>query len=541
MNVSREPAAVPVRFPVSRRGSSVAVGEAGATAGPARRPKPGILLFNPWATRTGRVPNSLLHIAAALGDSCDIELVDGNLEADPWAVIEPLLASGRFGFFGCTVMPGPQLRQAVPVTRQVRANFPRLVTIWGGYFPSNHPQAVLQSGCVDYVVQSAGEGSLPALLAALCEGRSPELIPGLIFLRNGEVVRTGKAPLPDLDLQPALPLDLLARRHPIRRYLPRTFLGRRTHAMHTSMGCPFMCAFCAVVPLYQGRWVARSAELVAQDVLQMRDAHGVDAIEFTDNNFFVSEKRVRAFAERLRGQGVAWWGEGRIDTLDHFSDQTLALMREAGCRMIFFGAESGDDEVLAMVDKGGRQSGAQILRFAARLLSFGITPEYSFVLGFPRPTEAEVWAQIHRDIGFIRQLKQQSPATEVILYIYSPVPTEGTALQQRSQAAGFRFPNTLEDWVSPAWESFDLHRNPLTPWLTPAMVRHIHDFETVMNARYPTRTDFSLGDWGRRMMQAASLPRYWSGIYRRPLELKVLQRLRRYTRPEVEGFYAESN
>jgi radical SAM superfamily enzyme YgiQ (UPF0313 family) len=288
--------------------------------------------------------------------------------------------------------------------------------------------------------------------------------------------------------------------------------------MHTSMGCPFMCAFCAVVPLYQGRWVARSAELVANDVLQMRDLHGVDAIEFTDNNFFVAEKRVRAFAERMRGEGVAWWGEGRIDTLDRYSD-----------------------EVLAMVDKGGRQSGEQILRFAARLLSFGIIPEYSFVLGFPRPTEAEVWAQIHRDIGFIRKLKDQSPATEIILYIYSPVPTEGSALQQSSQAAGFRFPTTLEEWVSPSWESFDLHRNPLTPWLTPEMVRHIHDFETVINARYPTRTDFSLGDWGRRMMQLASLPRYWSGLYRRPLELKALQRLRRYTRPEVEGFYAEAN
>ena len=75
--------------------------------------------------------------------------------------------------------------------------------------------------------------------------------------------------------------------------------------------------------------------------------------------------------------------------------------------------------------------------------------------------------------------------------------------------------------------AFDLHRNPLTPWLTPAMVRHIHDFETVLNARHPTRTDFSLGDWGRRLMQWASLPRYWSGLYRRPLELKLLQRLRR--------------
>lgn len=510
-----------------------------AAVGP--RPAPGVLLFNPWATRTGRVPNSLLHLAAALGPEQDVEIIDGNLEADPWALIEPLLASGRFGFFGCTVMPGPQLQQAVPVTRQVREHFPRVVTVWGGYFPSNHPLAVLSSGWVDYIVQSAGEATLPALMQALRDGRLPDAVPGLLFRHQGQLVRTGKAPLPDLDAQPPLPLHLLTRRQPLSRYLPRTFLGRRTHAMHTSLGCPFTCAFCAVVPLYEGRWVARSAELVARDVLRLRDEHGVDAIEFTDNNFFVSEKRVRDFAERLRGQGVAWWGEGRIDTMDRYSDETLALMREAGCRMIFFGAETGDDEMLAMVDKGGRQSGAQILRFAERLLRFGIIPEYSFVLGFPRPTEAEVWAQIHRDIDFIRRLKAQSPATEIILYVYSPVPTEGSALQQRSEAAGFRFPTTLEEWVSPAWASFDLHRNPLTPWLTPEMVRHIQDFETVINARYPTGTDFSLGHWGRRLMQWASAPRYRSGWYRWPLELKVLQRLRRYTRPEVEGFYAEGH
>lgn len=523
--------------------SSVIVGPtpraAREPAGP--RPAAGILLFNPWATRTGRVPNSLLHLAAALGPRHAVEIVDGNLEPDPWRVIEPLLASGRFGFFGCTVMPGPQLQQAVPITRQVRERFAGIVTVWGGYFPSNHPQAVLQSGWVDYIVESAADATLPALMQALCDGQPPEQVPGLVFMRQERVVRTPKAALPDLDRQPPLPLHLLTRRHALQRYLPRTFLGRRTHAMHTSMGCPFKCAFCAVVPLYQGRWVARSAELVARDVLQMRDDHGVDAIEFTDNNFFVAEKRVRDFATRMRGQGVAWWGEGRIDTIDQYSDDTLALMRDAGCRMIFFGAETGDDDMLAMVDKGGRQSGAQILRFAARLLRFGIIPEYSFVLGFPRPSEAEVWAQIHRDIAFIRRLKDQSPATEVILYVYSPVPTEGSALQHRSQAAGFRFPTTLQEWVSPAWASFDLHRNPLTPWLTPEMVRHIHDFETVINARYPTGTDFSLGHWGRRLMQWAALPRYRSGWYRWPLELKVLQRLRRYTRPEVEGFYAESH
>ena len=52
--------------------------------------------------------------------------------------------------------------------------------------------------------------------------------------------------------------------------------------------------------------------------------------------------------------------------------------------------------------------------------------------------------------------------------------------------SGFHFPQTLDDWTSPQWENFDLHRNPLTPWLTPEMINKIKDFETVLNGYYPT-------------------------------------------------------
>ena len=64
--------------------------------------------------------------------------------------------------------------------------------------------------------------------------------------------------------------------------------------------------------------------------------------------------------------------------------------------MIFFGAETGNDALLRQMDKGGRQSGAQIKAFAARLRRFDIIPEYSFVLGMPADSPAEVRAQIER-------------------------------------------------------------------------------------------------------------------------------------------------
>ena len=92
----------------------------------------------------------------------------------------------------------------------------------------------------------------------------------------------------------------------------------------------------------------------------MKDKFGGNAIEFHDNNFFVSEKRIVEFSNLIKNENMIWWGEGRIDTIDKYSDESLALMREAGCKMIFFGAETGNDEILKKMDKGGTQSAEQI-------------------------------------------------------------------------------------------------------------------------------------------------------------------------------------
>jgi radical SAM superfamily enzyme YgiQ (UPF0313 family) len=264
--------------------------------------------------------------------------------------------------------------------------------------------------------------------------------------------------------------------------------------------------------------------------------YGGNAIEFHDNNFFVSEKRTAAFSKLMMNEGMVWWGEGRIDTINKYSDETLALMRQSGCKMIFFGAETGNDEILKKMDKGGTQTGEQIKQFAARMAKFDIIPEYSFVLGTPADTPEEVMKQIDFDINFIKQIKAINAKTEIIIYTYSPVPTEGSDMYNKVLASGFRFPETLEDWISPAWENFDLRKNPLTPWLTPEMVNKIKDFETVLNGYYPTVSDVRLTKLKRGLIRAASYVRYKTNFYKMPYELKALQILWKYRQPEIEGF-----
>ena len=499
---------------------------------------PNILLFNPRSAHSKhRVPNSILQVGASIYEQYDFVFVDGNLEQDPWRAIEGYLKTGAFRYFGCTVMPGPQLRQAIPFTKRIREQFPDVFTIWGGYFASNHYSAVMESGYVDFVIYGPGDTAFPALLNALGNGLPYEFIPNLIWKTpEGAVIKNNKEALHDQDALPQLPYDHLDRFYPLGRYMNPTFLGRRTLAYHSSMGCPFKCSFCAVVPIYEARWRGKSAENIYRDIQYVKKKWGADSIEFHDNNFFVSEKRIRDFSTLMLRENMSWWGEGRIDTIDQFTDDTLALMRRAGCRMIFFGAETGNDALLKQMDKGGKQTGAQIQRFAARMKQFDIIPEYSFVLGMPADSPEQVWAQIEEDIAFIKKIKTINPDTEIIIYVYSPVPTEGSELYERIVRAGFKFPATLDDWLSPQWESFDLRRNPLTPWLTPAMVDRIHNFETVLNARFPTVSDMKLSRLQRRVMRTAADLRYRLNFFHFPYELKALQKFwLRYRQPEWEG------
>jgi radical SAM superfamily enzyme YgiQ (UPF0313 family) len=496
-----------------------------------------VLLFNPRSARSKpRIPNSILSIAACLEGRFEYVIVDGNMEHDPWEKIAGYLALGNVKYFGCTSMPGPQLKQAIPISKKIRELYPAIKIIWGGYFASNQSSVVLNSGFVDFVVNGPGEKCFPRLLDALENESSVEAITNLIYKNNDGIIKTAKDDLYDQDELPGLPYEKLNSFYPLQKYLGKTYLGTKTIAYHSSVGCPFKCSFCAVVPIYNGRWRGKSADKVYQDIKWLKDQYGGNAIEFHDNNFFVSEKRTVEFAKKIKKENMIWWGEGRIDTINKYSDESLAIMRDSGCRMIFFGAETGNDEVLKKMDKGGTQTAAQIRSFAARMAQFDIIPEYSFVLGTPADTPEQVMKQIDQDIAFIKEIKEINPQTEIIIYVYSPVPTEGSDMYNKVLASGFRFPEKLEDWISPQWESFDLRKNPLTPWLTPAMIDKIKDFETVLNGYYPTVSDIRLTPFKRKLMRLASYPRYKTGVYGKPYELKALQVFWKYRQPEIEGF-----
>ncbi|MCP4483085.1 MAG: B12-binding domain-containing radical SAM protein [Flavobacteriaceae bacterium] len=502
-----------------------------------------ILIFNPKsANGKHRIPNSILQVGASIYGIYEFVFVDGNLENDPWKKIDSYFNTGNFKYFCSTVMPGPQLKQAIPFTKKIKETYPNSITIWGGYFASNQYKVSITSGFVDFIINGPGDRAFPSLIEAIETNKLSSLpsIKNLIYSNeHNNIIKTAKEELLEQDSLPVLPYQHLDSFYSLENYLSKTFLGRNTFSYHSSLGCPFTCSFCAVVPIYNGRWKAKSAKTVYKDIKYFKDNYKIEAIEFHDNNFFTSRKRVLEFSELIKNDGITWWGEGRIDTINKYSDEDLILMKEAGCKMIFLGAETGNDEILKQMNKGGTQTGETIKEFVKRLYPIGIIPELSFVLGMPAETPEKVMAQIEWDINFIKEIKEINPNAEIIIYLYSPVATEGSELYEQIQKAGFSFPKKLEDWLDPAWENFDLRKNPLTPWLTPKMVDKIMNFETVLNGYYPTATDFRIKGLKRSLLRGISKIRYRTGVYKYPYEIKIMHKIWKYRQPETQGFYSE--
>ncbi|HMA38186.1 MAG TPA: radical SAM protein, partial [Chloroflexia bacterium] len=362
------------------------------------------------------------------------------------------------------------------------------------------------------------------LLAALEAGGPLDAIKGLSWRNAGQVIHNPPRPLADPNLFPVLPYEKID----VVPYIGRTMLGNRTISYHSSQGCPFTCSFCAVTKTYWGRWLPEKAERTIATIRWLQDRYGINGLEFHDSNFFTSEKRVAAFAEGIKGRGFGWWGEGTIDTIMRYDDRTWDLMRDSGCRMIFMGAESGSATTLKAMNKGPLTP-ETTLEMAKKSRAWGIIPEFSFVLGNPPDPEAD----IRENIAFIRTIKRLNPDSEIILYLYTPTP--GGSMYEQAVAAGFRYPATLDAWISEEWLAFSRRRTPRTPWIKREHMELLNNFETVLSARYPTATDLKMLPWHRQVLRTLGSWRYQRSFYKAPIELRAMLKYISYRRPELEG------
>jgi anaerobic magnesium-protoporphyrin IX monomethyl ester cyclase len=485
-----------------------------------------IILLHPRAAspRSRRFPLSVLALAAVIDGKEDYAIIDGNVDADAGGTLRRVCRQTPAEILAVSVMPGPQMVAAIPLCRSFRENFPSVPIVWGGYFPSLYPDTALNAGYVDFVVRAQGEDTFTELIAALRGDGDFSAIRGLSYKDGaGRHIHNPDRLLRAPDDFPWFPYHRLD----ASKYILPTFLGSRTAAHQASVGCAFRCNFCGVASAYGSREKAESPERTVAILKHLRDLYAVNAIQFFDNNFYLQEDRARDLADRVTPLGLRWWCEARIDTVLGYSDASLHALKRAGATMIYFGAESGSDSVLGQMNK--QIETRQTLALAERIRSFGIVPEFSFLLGNPHDPERDV----RESIAFIRRIKSVNPDAEIIVQHYVPTP-------QRESMYGnvdgmIRFPTTPEEWATPRWYNFTIRKDPRLPWLQSRTKRRIDNFERVLNSRWPTIQDIRLPQWGRSLLRTLSSWRYRLGFYAFPLELKWAQEAIHLRKPKVES------
>jgi radical SAM superfamily enzyme YgiQ (UPF0313 family) len=502
-----------------------------------------VLLINPTITSKAhaRFPLAVLSLASALDGRHAWSLLDGNIDRDFVATAARQAVEDAIGAVGITVMGGPQLRSAIAVSRAIRQSRPELPIVWGGAFPTCVPDAALHAPYVDFAVRGQGEDTLNELLAAVDAGGEPSslaAIHGLSWRSQAGVQHNRDRAFSEASLQRRLPYELLP--NP-RQYLPSTYLGRRTAGYQAGIGCRYRCTFCGVATMYRGRTALPAALRLEQDLSYLKHELGVDGIQFYDHNFFDREEDMVPLLEVMARYQLPWWCFARSDALVNMSASTWQLVRRSRLRMAYIGAESPSDWLLHDIRKGTRCD--QTLEAIALCRSHGVTPELSFMLAPPQDPEGET----EKTFEFIRTIKRLHPGTEVMIYVYTPLPKRTGAASPGSSAAAAAaasndslrdhagrpivFPRTADEWAEPQWIDYWCHKN--APWVSSRLRRRIVDFTTVLGCRFPTIMDIHAPGWGKTALRALASWRYRFQRYGNPWELRASRKLIGHWDPRV--------
>ncbi len=497
-----------------------------------------ILLVNPTITsrRSARFPLAVLNLAAALDGRYRASLIDGNVDRDFVATALHKLSTEAVDAIGVSVMGGPQLRTAIALSQAARARFPDKPIIWGGHFPTICADATLHEPYVDYAIRGQGEETLCELLDQHF-ARGPaalESIAGLSWRSGDAILHNPNRSFAPAGLTRELPYERLG---DPRQYLGRTYLGRHTTGYQAALGCRFRCTFCGVAAMFRGRTALPAPERLERDLQFLTQELGVDSILFYDHNFFDREEDTLPLLEVLAKFQLPWWCFARADALVSLSDHAWRLVRKSRLRMAYIGAESPSDWLLHDIRKGTRTN--QTLEAIDTCRRHGVIPELSFMLAPPQDPEGET----ERTFDYIRQIKRVHAATEIMLYMYAPLPpapgarnvhVERSASNLRSASgAPLVFPRTATQWAQPDWVRYWCHTD--TPWMTPRLRQRVRDFTTVLGCRFPTVTDVRTSPWSKTALQALAAWRYASRRYRRPWELEVSRKVIRLWDPRVSG------
>jgi radical SAM superfamily enzyme YgiQ (UPF0313 family) len=465
-----------------------------------------VLLFNPQSDFYA-MPLGLLAVGSALDkDRFEVRIFDERLDSN--APTKVLAETADAVCVGMTVFSGKPIGSALKLARQLKRHFPHLPVVWGGWHPSILPEQCIASKAVDAVVIGQGEAAFAELIDRVDQRSQWMNIPGLCVSLDGRPHRTSPRGLAKMDTFPAVRYELVD----VERYFRQK--NHRQLDYSSSRGCPYKCTFCADPMVYRSKWTGLPVERIVTELSGLHRKYNFDEVFFLDDDLFASLKRIQSLAEAFIDAKIpfTWKGTARADELCRLPESFFKKLRDARCRRINVGAESGSQQVLDQIKKEYKVE--QILIAADRASRAGIGVAYSFITGFPGETSRDFQATL----DMLKSIRRKSSLLETSIYFYSPYP--GTELVQDLQSRGLRLPEKLEDWENFNIEGAWLPRN------RPGFVRRVR------NLNFYLRHGYSLPaqSLARKTLQSLSrfrCDRDWYGI---PIERYIAENWRARTR-----------
>ena len=378
-----------------------------------------VALVNPNVTKPAIGPLGLEYLAEACrAEGVQVEVIDLCFEADPLSTLGEGLHRADPALVGITLRNTdncflasshsfvPELAEVVSAAREAT----QAPIVLGGAGFSVAPAAAMQAVGADYGVLGDGEDTIPLLLRALRGQVRLQEAPGLLW-REGDDIRVGPPVWPDIADRPGLGRDTVDN--------AAYFARGGQLGLETKRGCDGRCIYCAD-PLGKGRRVrVRSPQAVADEVATLL-GRGLDVYHLCDSEFNLSEEHARAVCEELirRGLGerVRWYG---YLAPRPFSPGLADLMQRAGCAGINFGADSGNDEMLARL---GRDFAREDVLDASRLCrERGIAVMLDLLIGAPGETPQSA----AETIAMTKQADPSCAGISLGVRVYSGTPLAG--------------------------------------------------------------------------------------------------------------------
>jgi len=280
----------------------------------------------------------------------------------------------------------------IRLVKKIKEINPRIKIAFVGPHVTVLPERSLKdSPEIDFVVRKEFD-------YAVCEfanGKPLEEILGISYRKNGSVVHTQDRPeVQDLDSLPHV-TEIYRRDLDVTRYnVP--FLLYPYVSLYTTRGCPAQCTFCLWPQTLSGHpWRKRSTDDVAREMAKVKDFWpDVREFFFDDDTFNIQKPRTIELCSKLKPLKLTWSCTSRVTT-DY---ETLKAMKEAGCRLLIVGYESGDQQILKNIKKGATIERAR--QFTKDCHKLGLVIHGDFILGLP----GETHDTIRNTIAFAKEL-----------------------------------------------------------------------------------------------------------------------------------------